>query len=666
MSPELVKELDGTPGLAAMQDPDDAAEYPKPTQADIEGLYEFVRPGFDAFHSLIAENRDLRYQRDETPKKWKRRLQDSRRFRSKLAHNEILHVAAMICRNPPKFKVQPAGAGATARARATKQTRWLNQLLQALERKSQHPILRRVADCMAGDGLGVLEVYLARETAYDNLDTDPQDILDEKTGQMRPETADEIMQRTEDELIEAGEPFGIRWVDPLALFYDEDENGQICRALIVEQKPYKMVYSKLSNDSKAHLPKPGTPGWAPRPTGRLNEWYSETFANIAVNNARESVLTLRYYDERYYAYIVGGQLIDDVVEHKLPGCPVFLAPGITTGSPNIEEMYQGVTWGMAGMELAVNDLMTLEIDSLFTNSRQRPVIVNKSGASAPAGGKPPNAVDLSDPDKPPRLLPGEEIIDAAAGFQQRTFSPTIQQIIGLFQRSGLNPIASGESPGSDPAGYTVNSLMGAAQSQYEILLDNYGRMLAHLGDFVRLMIRDTLAERVYLSVPMADTKQGGTEWLALGPDDIDETPCIVVIDPLSDANRLALRQSLITGNKDGYVPRNQVQVVGYGAEDPDAWDDELIVEAALSSLESMLIADVQQTIQMAQQAEQAPPPGSTPTDPTLANGAAPAPVQPPEVGGAMAQASRGGGLNASRANAGQDRGYRPPGAGETP
>ena len=80
-----------------------AARYPKPDQADIEEMYSRLKPAFDRYFTLVQENRDVRYLQDELPQKWRRRLQGSRRFRSRLSHNETLRIAAFAA-----LKIQPS------------------------------------------------------------------------------------------------------------------------------------------------------------------------------------------------------------------------------------------------------------------------------------------------------------------------------------------------------------------------------------------------------------------------------------------------------------------------------------------------------------------------------------------------------------------------------
>ncbi len=299
-----------------------AQRYPKPEQADVEELYARLLPLFQPYRTLVEVNRLGRYLMDEAPAKQRKRMQGARRFRSRMAHNETLRVAAMVTRNAPKIRVPQAGQLDKDEKRGDKQSRWSNNFFPSIERRSSRPVLRRAADAMAGDGMGVLEFYLTEESVYDTLETEPKEIYDPRQGARRTETAGEVMDRTDAALQGAPLPFGLRYVDPLAVLFDEDEDG-ICAALIIEQKPYRSVYNKIKArtfDDPAkdpQLPRPGTFGWPVSSSTRggtledgSSNWFSSELAGGDLSNATSSVLTMRYYDRRWYMYIVGGVCVD--------------------------------------------------------------------------------------------------------------------------------------------------------------------------------------------------------------------------------------------------------------------------------------------------------------------------------------------------------------------
>lgn len=625
VSPAAERELEGTPELDQLR----AAyrrrmeeKYPQPELNEIESLYLDLKAAHQPHQDAIREERKRRYQQDKLPAKWQLDLEDGRRFFSNLTANEIYRVVAGQCRNEPQFKILPAGRTEKARERAAKETRWALNCWQALERAAApHGGLRwRWVDAQNESGIAAYEVYLTG--AYDGVDTE----------QKEEEQDQAYVDRTDGQLIAAGLPFGVRMVDPLSLFFDRDESG-LSAVIIAEYKPYKPLYRRMRErhgadylSGKGYYPDRGDPG------------HPQFQHEGAQSGRRQECLTLRYYDAYWSAYVVDGRFMEEPEPHGLPGLPVFVGYGMTTSSPNLNEMARGICMGLGGMEMFVNDQMTLAADNAYTYSKQRWGIETPEAGSllGPPGG----AIELK-PGMAVEFAPGQRLVNPMAGVRPQDQTALIPQALQFWQRSGQNPIAQGESPGSDPAGYTVNALTQSAQSNYERNLDNERVLLGNLMDFVRRIVRDTIKDRVPVSGPMEDAEAGGVEWLWISPEDISETPCLVTIDPLSDANRVAMAQHWRQGNKEGYVPREEVQKRGYGADDAAAWDRQIVMDTAKQALMPWLVEQARARVVQAT----TPPQAALPAQAGLANepavpGAIPAPVQPPTVGPAQAGASQ--------------------------
>lgn len=647
--------------------------YPKPTQTDITTFWMRQRQIMANWRLGAIAERKRRYQQDVTPDKWQKNLQDGRRFFSRLTHNELNRVVGLHVANGPRATILPSSEA--DRDRAHKEERWTNQIMEAAQRGHPKPIRRRFVDCLNEIGFAAYEVYLTN--AYDDLDTEPHLIRDANTGELRMETDREVMRRTDAELKQKPCPFGIRYVDGLALYIDEDDEG-LCAAAVVERKAFRQVFQEMYKrgvnigtsqdyDVAADTPEPGAQGWA---------YDTNELPGI------QTVETVRYYDRRWYAYLVAGKFVEGPVEHKLPGVPIFPAFGIVTGSPNMEHYAEGIRWGMASMELAVDDMITLALDVQFTYSRPKLVITTPlegnimTQASGPDTGK-PVVLDLQQPGVQ-QLNPGQVIQNVLQGFEPYLQLPMLTTIMNLWQRSGLNPIAQGDSPGAATAGYTVNALQGAATSEYEDLIGNEATTTAMMFDFIRAMVKETIKEAVPLTVPM-EGNADRVEWLTLSPDEVSSTACIVEIDATSSANRLAKRQSLMQAYKEGFITRRRVQMEGFAIDDPQAEDDQIIIDQGTQQLGTWAIQSALTKVQSA--AAPPPAPGSSlptilgpdgnPLPPSGPGGAGqaeqPAPPGAPLVGAALNQASSvpfatqpgPAALPASTAMAGQGRNMVP-------
>jgi len=630
--------------------------YPEPTQGDIMAYYDRFRRTWSQWRDTVDDFRDLRYQRDDTPAKWKRNLRDGRRFHSRMAQNEINRRVSSQYRAQPQVTIASSGEGKASRKRQQKEQRWANRLIQWLDRGSIKQRYRNI-DALYDCGKSALEIYLT--DAYDDIDTEPRTYEDPRTGEVRTETAREVRKRTESQM-RGRRPIGWRWLDGRTFDVERDEQGDRCRAIVVERKPYAQVAQALRNrgieiEEREKL----------RQLANNAAW---SWPEDVGTDEGDTVLTMRYYDRRWYCYIVEGQIKDGPREHGLPGVPVIDAFGRVTSASNLADAIEGALWGMEGQELAVNDMMTLALDVAYTYSRPRFAVKTAPDGMVPESGdgKPP-MLDLSNENGVPFLPPGAEVVNVLQGFEPMLQMPLLSLLMSFWQRGAVNPVAQGQAPGANAAGYTVAALTANAE---EIDYPEVAAEQAQLGDvvdFVRRMVRDTIKDTVYLLSPLRDDDPNGqAEWLGLGPEDVSEASAEVIVDAQAENNKLAKRQSLIEGHRGGYVSKRRVQTQGYQIEDTEAEDREIAVEQGWQRLLPWIVEQAMAAVGAALQPEDTgPPSGGAPQgdaiDPSAmrAMGGAPAPVNPPTVGAQQAAASRGP-LPDQAAYAGQGNGYVPP------
>lgn len=636
--------------------PDERA-YPRPEPQEILAELERQRTRFAAFHDGIHRGRQVRFLQDEMPAKWAAALEIDRRshIHSRIGHNMVQRIVALATRNPPRYQVPTAGGSEREEDRARKQERWLNNLWPNIERSKA--VRRALIDNQVGDGLGVLEIY--RTHSYADLDTARYDGESDRA----------YLRRTEELYMAAASPYGVRVVDPAAYYWVEDGNHEdpVCMAWIEEELPEPVVYNAL-------LRRLGETG--------LRDWMAMRLTGVSGDSAYRrrstsisTVRSVRYYDRRWFVYLLDGVPVEGPTEHRFGFVPVIHYEGMTSGSPILHERYQGAFWGLHEMESTLNWLLTLQVDNAFVLSKPKIAITQPQPlpGGLPMPSVPSEPVDFSG-GKVPRLRPGEVPVNLTETFRGHDVQPLVNQLMQLIQLSGLNPIAQGESPGSDPAGYAVNALQAAAQANYEVLLDNAARGDADLGNKLRRLIRDDLRQPWYLTAPLR-RGQRGTAWAGLGPDDITDVPCIVTIDALADVNRIALQQTLRQANKEGYISRERVQEA-YAVDDPELENDRILMDAAEAELARLALEEAKAIVYGRQQQATGQGPGlvdqfgnplSTEQGMPRAAGATPAPPQPPSVGGAATQGSqapfgeRGGpaAMPGQTARAGQDQGRRP-------
>lgn len=611
-------------------------EYPEPELGDILTTKDWLEARFADYHNGIngGENnggradgavgvRTMRYGRDETPAKLKSRLSNDVRVRTMLSHQEMENVRAMLSRNPLRIRIPAAGGNQGAKDKSNQETRWANELAPALERRSTFPLMESQDDAQV-EGLGGWEVFLTR--AYDHIDFD----------QDEDESDEEYEERIEAELKEAGLPIGVRPLDNLSTRFDTDEEG-IYVATIVERKRYRPLYRKLkarmSSDKfkKAGLPHPDD---AASSSGGVSM--------VSNGSLGDEVETIRYYDRLWYAYVVGGTIVEGPTLHGMPGVPIFPTFSHVTSSPILGEKLQGVTYGLAGLELVINDVLTQDADATLTYNRPRPIGVADDKARTPTN----TVLNLNQPGMP--LLPaGYTIVDAYASFRQNNQgSPLASALLGFWQKNTLNQVATGQAPGGDVSGFAMNLMTQSSIGPYHPLFQSKAKSWGQVIDFIRIMIRDTIGEDVYLATEGTGSDANTVEWLKLGPEDVTEVPAQVTLDPLSDAERVAVAQWLGEGVQKGWVPEEELLRRGYGSPDVEQWYDEIDLDTLRRELRARrierLIAELDEEEQSQRAAQLVGPDGQPIGAGSQAAGGTPAQPRPSTIGAANAAASRGG------------------------
>lgn len=618
----------------------DKEAYPEPRLGDLLEMRRRIDRTRAVWVQLVEAVRELRYHQDITPDKWQVRLNlpDNRRFRTNATDNEIIRVSALLSRNRPKPNVPAAGESNPAKERAAAQTQWGAELLETFERQSLFPIFDRVDDAACETGIGVIEEYL----------TPSWDAYEELRDEYASTKGIKEKRDLEAQMRSLGLPMAIRPVDPLAVYYEPDDQNRVFRALIVERKDYRQVFAGLRETltldqfNKAQIPPIaalGTP--IPATWGvRVSINGDPDLVNFAPD-AQGQVEVMRYYDRRWLVEVVAGHIVR-CDEHGLPGVPVFLQFGKVTSSSYLGYMLRGVTFGTIEQELATNDWMTGWEDNQMTYGRPFPSVTTSEQGQMRLDVKgQPDVINLSDPTKPPQLGPGQKIEDAFGGFRGN-FDPAFLGTVQSFTKmSGLNPISSGESPGADPSGYAINTLNANSMSPYITHLKNKQRMLGQLIDFNRLLVRDCIGGPVPLAVKNAE---GSTvDYVTLTPDLVDEVPTEVAIDPLSDAQRMAMSEWALTGNEKGFLSHSTTQRIAYGniVQDQAAEDDNVLLDQGKEALKPIIVESVVRMVQQDAFPETLPPdlpatPGGT-GDPT---GGAPAEPPAPTIGAPMSAASQ--------------------------
>ena len=615
--------------------------WPKPNLNDITALHEQMRSDFTWFHwgkpgpdddgesntswgfPGIDGIRKLRYGQDSLPREIKRRLHNrSMHLRTGFTHQELINVVSSIMQNPPLVTVAATGPDPEDRDRALHQQIFATSVLDAYEEHARVPIYRQMLDNMAESGLVGVEFYETPE----RFDLDPEDGLDEFRRAL---------------------PCAIRVVDPRSLYYDfSDPSNPV--VIIAERKPRRHIFEsrakQISGTSDERDPGPFTVG-VPEDTGEFYTYDTDS-----------EIETIRYYDRRWFGYVVNGQL-KIMEEHAFPDIPVLIGWGVSTGSSNISERHIGVSPFYATIERALNMYLTSTLDQRLTYNTPKMIGVRKH-----AGGTPEAlTIKLSTEDDDFTILPyGVEPFDLGDKMRVAHDYQLTGVMQGLVQRQQMNPVATGQSPGADPAGYTVNSLQRGSQIPYGSLYENFATLYSQIVNMTLRYVKHN-DETFSLLVDSPDDDDM-VEWLDLTADDITGIKAKVSIDEVAPQNRVATAAHYKDGMAAGLVPKHVVMEKGYGSRDWRRWDRQIRKDRAADGVmpfvqqEVLRLAMPELAAALANQQAggEAGGLGQEPTENSAPEtGGSPAPLQPPQGGGAGA-ADQSGARNPRARTAGQE------------
>lgn len=604
------------------------ARIPEPTLEYITAVVDEHRTKLKTKMDKLAKRRQTRHQETKTPDKVLLTLDHTTRIFSCTTNTELNRVTATLTKNFPEVWIPSS---------TDEQQRFFNAWLAEIENDNVEGFFAPTIDSFVEGGLAFWEFYVDPEAQdmISDLERDPGE--DDKS----------YNRRVGGTFKEAGRILNLRVVDMAAVGFTL-RDGRLHCSSITEDKPWPVVNrewdevqsSKPDEDedgeygNEREAPEPGDRGWP------------AFFDNGDKASSQGTVQTIRYYDDRWYAYICDGRFVDGPREHGFPWNPMVMGTGIVTSSSNLGNRYQGHLEGITALEDAADTELTIGVDAGITFGR--PKMAAELPESAPRipdtddEGNDREPIDLRDPTLLLELEPGQKVINIWQGWQLDGTMPSWNRLMSLIGRASMNDVASGESPGADVASYTVNALQTSALTPFDPFIKGFQGMLARGILFAREYYR-RLDIPIHLASP--ESAAGEPKWVVLKPKAIDRTPVRVTVSPLSDTQKLQVASALSSEVRNGAISEYTASRANPMVADPEQEALRKDMEAIHPELRALAWQDWQIRKGLIQPT---PPPGmvqdptmAPPTDGSVAN---PNPPQPPTVGAAQSQASRGPGL----------------------
>lgn len=567
------------------------ARIPEPDLAYIHALRNKGMLDLSTKREQIANIRRNRYGRTTTPDKLLLTLKNVKRIFSGLSNNEINTVAASLTRNFPEIVIA---------ADTDVQQKFFSAFLQWQDKRNLGGWIRPTVDSQAESSMAFWEWYVDPEIG----DLEIQQRPDETSGQYKARTGPLFRK--------AGPLLRVRCIDMESCIYDPLAE-ELKYFLIAERKSAPLLQRELEARAKGD-PKdaddPRLPGEHDRGTPYMGGY--------SFMNGMAEVETIRYYDEKWYCYIVADTIIE-CEPHGFATIPIEMIPGIVTGTANPADRTQGIVHTLWANEEMQDTLLTCAVDDALTFGRPKVALVaDKDTLAIPPGtdGHAPT-VDFTDPTKTPILPPGYRIEDAYAGFRLDGERPETQQLSSFWNRATMNSVSTGEAPGSDVAGYTVNALQTASLTRYSPFITS----LQHAIERSIERIVRPFYQRMGIDVSIASPNKL-EPWITLRSKDIDDTPVVAIISPLADIQKMQITQLLAQLKNSGVLS-------GYTAAEASP----MVADAAMEQKRKDLEFFHQMLLQRAAEDQLAKMYGPPPAPPAPGGGKPP-PTNGPSDGGA--------------------------------
>ncbi len=543
------------------------ARIPEPDLTYIYALRDKGIRDLATKREQIANIRKNRYGRTTTPPKLLMTLKQVTRIFSGLSNNEINTVAASLTRNFPEIVIA---------AESDTQQKFFSAFLQWQDKRNLGGWIRPTVDSQAESSISFWEWYV-----------DPE-IEDLEIEQRMDETSAQYKARTGPLFRKAGPILRVRNLDPESCIWDPLAE-ELKYFLIAERKSSPIVQRELM----AALQKKGEAKDEedPRLPGEYDRGapYQGGYSFL---NGTLDVETIKYYDEKWYCYIVAGKVIE-CEPHGFSTIPIEMVPGIITGTANPADRTQGIVHTLWANEEMQDTLLTCAVDDALTFGRPKVAITaDKDTLAMPPGddGHVPT-VDLTDPTKTPYLPPGYKIQDAYGGFKVDGEHPEQDRLSMFWQRATMNEVSSGSSPGSDVAGYTVNALQTASLTRYSPFITS----LQHAIERSIERIVRPYYQRLGVDISIASPNKL-EPWITLKVKEIDDTPVVCIISPLADIQKMQITQLLAqlknSGVLSGYTAAEASPMVADAAmeqkrKDLEFFHQMLLQRAAEDQLQKM-------------------------------------------------------------------------------
>ncbi|MDO8673057.1 MAG: hypothetical protein Q7O66_16740 [Dehalococcoidia bacterium] len=512
------------------------------TEAYLQELIRDRQEVYGPLHEQIKANRALRYRKHsvDIPEAYKL---STKEIKVPIVADMLFRVVATLTTDEPQITVAPYSVTEKAKRNASLRERWSLASLDEMMRGVSRDVFRMGIDAAVSDSLGVWKL-IDRRDAWKGFPKrgDEEDAIDYL------DRADKFAKSA---------PFPFYWTDidgltylPVHGAYGVTEVVEVStRPAIPAMKEFG-VFRPSGAKGFSRRRQPGEPM-------ADDDSYSGEHWQCAEHWTANSV-----------TYMLDNEIVD---QRKLNygRVPYFECGGHTTSSRKPEERYQSVIQPFAHLVPALDAIL-----SMMTNwgyFAGYPFLVQDDpNVSMTQGPTDPTTVTQI---KPGAILRNVRFLEAPQ--TSKALGDLVQIINMMIDRSGLAAVMYGQGASSS-SGYMVSQLMTAAQLVYSPIVKNARMALAQMIPFLWQLIERRIRRKVY--VWGTGTGKGQSEWLGLGPDDIDGYyACNVDLKPLLPMDEIAQRDSALRMTQGGLWSEEHARE-HTGLAQPEEEADQIAVE----------------------------------------------------------------------------------------
>jgi hypothetical protein len=158
---------------------------------------------------------------------------------------------------------------------------------------------------------------------------------------------------------------------------------------------------------------------------------------------------------------------------------------------------------------------------------------------------------------------------------------SIETILGLISKVGVPSVLEGMHSPNRVSGFAYSEMLNVSRTKYTTIIRNASFAMEDMIKFLWWLIEERVGEEVFIWAAASDDDDGA-QWLDISPSDIKNYYNVkVIIEPLLPEDDISQGQHAAAMVQAGMWSKRYAREQKMGIPDPEAMDDEILVEKAM-------------------------------------------------------------------------------------